>query len=112
MAVKISTYATATYGTAGSAFGSIITLNVNPINGKTLNAANYPILAGQLPALAWLTIPAGTALEFTPDGGTTWTQVMAGLGSGIWYVDGFTSRIQGGAAGVVNATFIAMKAES
>lgn len=112
MAVKISTYSTASFGTAGSAFGSVINLNVNPINGKTLNATNYPVLAGQLPAFAWLTIPAATALEFTPDGGTTWVQALSGLGTGVFYIDGFTTRIQGSAAGVVNATFVAIKSES
>lgn len=112
MAVKIIQATTASFGTSGSAFGSMINLNVSPALAKTLNPANYPLLTGQVPTNAWLSIPAGAALEFTNDGGTTWTQAIAGPGSGVWYVDGFTSRVQGGAGTGVNVTFIPFRQSS
>lgn len=110
MAEKIITASTASFGTSGSAFGSMININVTGSLNKTLNVANYPVLTGQLPCNAWVTIPAGNALEFTNDGGTTWTQALAGLGSGVFYFDGFTTRTAGTSGG--NWTFVALRQSS
>lgn len=108
MAVTIGSYSTASFGTAGSMFGSTINLNYVGGTNKTLNADNFPLLVGQLPAYAFLALPAGTALEFTNDGGTTWTQAISGVGSNTFLIDGFTTRIAGASSG--NVTFVALRA--
>jgi hypothetical protein len=99
MAVQIGTYSTVAFGAAGSQFGSLLNINVVTNLAKTLNADNYPILAGKLPGLAWIATPAGGNVEATHDGGSSWWPVIGASatnqGSGIWFLDGFTSRTNG-----------------
>lgn len=111
MAVKIIQATTASFGTSGSAFGSMININAPGGNlAKTINVANFPVLAGQLPTNALLIIPTAQNLEITNDGGTTWTGICSGPGTAIWYIDGFTSRLNGSTAS--NVTFVAMRQTS
>lgn len=99
MATLIGTATTAVFGTAGSSFGSLLNLNSVTNLAKTLNADNYPILAGKLPGLAWIATPPAGNIEATHDGGSSWWPVIGASatnqGSGIWFLDGFTSRTNG-----------------
>lgn len=111
MAVKIIQASTASFGTSGSAFGSLININAPGASlNKTINVANFPVLTGQLPTNALIIVPSGQNLEITNDGGTTWTGICSGPGTQVWYIDGFTSRLSGSTAG--NVTFVAMRQTS
>jgi hypothetical protein len=98
MTVSIGIGTTAVFGAAGSQFGSVLNLNGSS-SPLVLNVGNFPQLKGYLPGLAWIAPAANARVEVTHDGGSSWWPVLSSpasyAGSGVWFLDGYTSRAVG-----------------